>query len=460
MAIKGAQLLYNLILKDVVKRSGKASGILSIGSDVRKIAMNKYAKIVDDAKRQGVDLDKLSEQEIKYMMELNKPKAPKVLSNEDAVAFLNQFLKQGKKGEVVKFPKDKITDWTKARPQPPETEIIDGIQTTRGLGDLFPKQLEKTVTVRTVIEDIKKLEPIESMKEANRVLRGEGKYKNLSKADREKIVGDESVTDHIFERNIEPDPEDFAQGGRIGYFGGAIVDPEGHNITRREMGILANADPSMREMIRGFLTSRKKHKFVYPDRILDINRGRRTGEASGGRVPFDGGGSADQRMREAMAQMIMTKVPGIPESDIQIIVKDINIGMSPEDAQASVKANFLKLYGMAEGGRVPLAGGAIVKGGKWFIKSLTDTREQLKTMRLSPGQLKRYLEQIDDQIADIKAGGKIPDEVIQTIRKDPKFKSVWQNQKSADPDLREMEEVLLEYGKKHASGGIARMIGE
>jgi len=116
--------------------------------------------------------------------------------------------------------------------------------------------------------------------------------------------------------------------------------------------------------------------------------------------------------------------------------------------------------GHAFGGRVPLAGGAIVKGGKWFIKSLTDTRKQLKTMRLSPGQLKQYLDQIDDQIRRIKAGEKIPDEIIQTIRKDPKFKSVWQNQKSADPELREMEEVLLEYGQKHASGGLAGMLGE
>jgi len=52
------------------------------------------------------------------------------------------------------------------------------------------------------------------MKEANKVLRGEGRYKSLSKADREKIVNDESVTDHIFERNIGP--EDLAQGGRTG----------------------------------------------------------------------------------------------------------------------------------------------------------------------------------------------------------------------------------------------------
>ena len=61
MAAKGLQVLYNLILKDVVKGSGQASGIMSIGSDVRKIAMNKYAKYVDSAKKQGVDLDKLSE---------------------------------------------------------------------------------------------------------------------------------------------------------------------------------------------------------------------------------------------------------------------------------------------------------------------------------------------------------------------------------------------------------------
>ena len=35
-------------------------------------------------------------------------------------------------------------------------------------------------------------------------------------------------------------------------------------------------------MIRKFLTSRKKHKFVYPDRILENKRGRRTGKAFGG----------------------------------------------------------------------------------------------------------------------------------------------------------------------------------
>ena len=50
---------------------------------------------------------------------------------------------QSGKGEVIQFPRDKITDWTKARPQPSEVKTIDGIKTTRGMGDLFGRQLEK-----------------------------------------------------------------------------------------------------------------------------------------------------------------------------------------------------------------------------------------------------------------------------------------------------------------------------
>ena len=219
----GLSILRRLLMKQAMKENApfQNKGIMSISKSLSGNVDTKLRGMIRVAEKQGVDLNKLSEQEIKYMLELNKPRAPVVLSNEEAYEFLNKFLKQGKgkKGEVIKFPKDKIKDIDKAKSRLPETEIIGGIQTTRGLGDVFPKQVEKTVTVRTVIEDIKKLEPIESMKETNRVLKGEGKYKNLSKADREKIAGDESVTDHIFERNIIDETEDFAYGGIAGMLG-------------------------------------------------------------------------------------------------------------------------------------------------------------------------------------------------------------------------------------------------
>ena len=270
MALKGLQVLYNLILKNVAKESGQASGILSIGKDVRKLADKKLQRYITAAKKQGVDLNNLSEQEAKYMLELNKPKAPTVLSNEEAYDFLNQFLNQGKKGKVIKgkFGKsfsqevDDIADkklieqmYRTSGPRSLDEDagyLAEFIAEDAGkvLDDLPIEeqtkfieraknalrknvkqyQPEELVTVDSVITDIKKLEPIESMKETNRVLRGEGKYKNLSKADREKIAGDESVTDHIFERNIKYDadgeeiidwdavndiePEDFASGGK------------------------------------------------------------------------------------------------------------------------------------------------------------------------------------------------------------------------------------------------------
>ena len=183
--MSGLKFLYNLILKDVVKGSGKASGIMSIGGDVRKLADKKFQNYITAAQKQGVDLDKLSEQEIKYMLELNKPKGPTIGGHE--------VIGPG-------HPRHKaITN-----------DLFNMLDRQSGKNviktDFGKPFAEEIVTVERVITDIKKMKPMDSMKEANKVLKGEGRYKNLSKADREKIVDDESVTDHIFERNIDPDP--------------------------------------------------------------------------------------------------------------------------------------------------------------------------------------------------------------------------------------------------------------
>ena len=193
MALRGLQVLYNLILKDIVKGSGQASGIMSIGKDVRKLADRKLQSYITAAKRQGVDLDKLSEQELKYTLELNKPKPIRAIAadspeGQGITRDLFNMLDRRSGKNVIK------TDFGK-----PFAEEIGSVD--------------------NIIKNIKTMKPIDSMKETNRVLRGEGKYKNLSKADREKIVNDESVTDHIFERNIIDETEDFADGGVAGLLG-------------------------------------------------------------------------------------------------------------------------------------------------------------------------------------------------------------------------------------------------
>ena len=64
-----------------------------------------------------------------------------------------------------------------------------------------------------------KMDPMDAMYEANKVLKREGKYKNLSDDDINKIM--KGTEDNIFERNI---PEDeFAEGGRVEKADGGVA---------------------------------------------------------------------------------------------------------------------------------------------------------------------------------------------------------------------------------------------
>jgi hypothetical protein len=62
---------------------------------------------------------------------------------------------------------------------------------------------------------MRNLGPIDAMKEANKVLKREGPYKNLTDKDIEKIMDD--INDHIFGGDLPEEPEEFATGGRVGF---------------------------------------------------------------------------------------------------------------------------------------------------------------------------------------------------------------------------------------------------
>ena len=74
-----------------------------------------------------------------------------------------------------------------------------------------------TSDVDGIIKNIKSMEPIDAMKEANSVIGRKGPYKNLTEDESKKILQD--TEDHIFERDIPE--EDFASGGRAGFFMGS-----------------------------------------------------------------------------------------------------------------------------------------------------------------------------------------------------------------------------------------------
>jgi hypothetical protein len=83
--------------------------------------------------------------------------------------------------------------------------------------DMFKAANErfKKTDINKIIKNINRLDPIESMKEANKIIKREDYYKNLSDKDAKRIL--EETEDHIFGRDVDPEPEDFfATGGRVG----------------------------------------------------------------------------------------------------------------------------------------------------------------------------------------------------------------------------------------------------
>ena len=80
--MSGIALLRRLLMKQAMKKSApfQHEGIMSINKNLVNDVERQVSKWVESAKRQGADIDKMSEQELKYVIELNKPKPIKPIS--------------------------------------------------------------------------------------------------------------------------------------------------------------------------------------------------------------------------------------------------------------------------------------------------------------------------------------------------------------------------------------------
>jgi hypothetical protein len=89
----------------------------------------------------------------------------------------------------------------------------EGKKITEALIGKPKASVTELVTAEKIISDMKKMDPMDAMYEANKVLKKEGKYKNLKEEDVKRIMDD--TNDFIFGRDIPEDPEGFAKGGAV-----------------------------------------------------------------------------------------------------------------------------------------------------------------------------------------------------------------------------------------------------
>ena len=252
----GVEVIKEWVIKTFLKQQPK--GVLTTLPKKDFVELNTGIT-AERLMRNGVDPNSIKnvDQVENIINQLNKPRAVAADSPEGKGITEALF---GKRGQVIE------ADFGK-----PFSEEVKNVK----------KRIDSGVA--TTVEKMLAMEPIDAMKEANKVIKREGPYKNLSQKDARNIL--DSTEDHIFERNIksretdinfdegatdevtkayndavkkgkfkgtEEDfrnkidnmmDEDFAIGGRVGFKGGAdmgTVDSE----TRKATAKSVNVSPS------------------------------------------------------------------------------------------------------------------------------------------------------------------------------------------------------------------------
>jgi hypothetical protein len=287
-------LLRQLLMKEAVKKSAGSSGIMTINKNIAKEVDQLVQKYVNDALAQGVDLDTLGPEQLKMIVQLNKPQPPKVYSGQAAIDQLNKIFP--KKGEVVDMTGKKIDRSQGIMGGKSVKELMESGQVQKGSDglkvsdkvterEMFKNSnLNKTDTVTDTITYIKTLEPVKAMKEANSIIGRKGKYKNLTPEESKKILQD--TEDHIFQRDpdnlYDYDPEDMAKGGRAGFYTGGITDVE----------------PSLDDIGHGADAMNARTRLMSPGSQATTSTGLNyllAEDNDNMRIPFAGGGDPKRR---------------------------------------------------------------------------------------------------------------------------------------------------------------------
>jgi hypothetical protein len=162
-------------------------------------ALEQLNSMVPDFRRMYSPREAAEAATKKFNFEFKADRAPGSISIEDARKAEQEFNIIPADSEEGKV----ITEKLIGKPKAPVTELV---------------------TAEKIISDMKNMDPMDAMKEANKVLKKEGKYKNLKEEDVERIM--EDTNDFIFGRDIPEDPEGFAKGGRVGYSDGTKPSAE------------------------------------------------------------------------------------------------------------------------------------------------------------------------------------------------------------------------------------------
>ena len=141
--MSGIKILKRLLMKEAMKRDApfQNEGIMSISKALTTNVDSKVNRIVEGAKKQGIDFDQYNEEQVKYILELNRPKLqPRAIPADTPEGRgITKALLGRKEGKVIK------TDFGK--PFAKEVESTQDIADARLIKDMYrtagPRNLDE-----------------------------------------------------------------------------------------------------------------------------------------------------------------------------------------------------------------------------------------------------------------------------------------------------------------------------
>ena len=286
--------------------------------------------------------------------------------------------------------------------------IVGGSQSGKKINREFfernaeAKEVQKRIDsgVATTVEKMLGMKPIDAMKEANLVIGRKGQYKNLSQEDAKKILQD--TEDHIFERNIKPketdmdfDDNDFADGGRIGFFMGG-PNPRGLGLLKQilnymskkgiETGKFQGVDLSALDMLR--LSNPKRFNKLLADVRGKVN----IKEGIMGTDTVRAQQLALREQRKALTEKSLDVAKAM-KKDQDKIAKRID-----EEAEKTIipqiKKQLMEGIGMSE------------EAAEKTAKNMAEVAKNMKPLNAPPEIIDEGLLQLENVLKNLKTGGK------------------------------------------------------
>ena len=464
MGPNALKYILNVARKSLVKDQG--SGIMKVPG--RMDAEAKASEIVTELTNAGLDLGKMDDfikneaDVVKYLNMLDAVKKERMKPIPADSPRGKEITEQlfGKRGEVVDMKGNVIPEGSGIMAGESIESLMKSGDVTKGTvtkkskkttdRDMFRAANERfsrpKSEVDSIIRNIKKLDPIEAMKEANKILKREDYYKNMSAADAKRILTE--TEDHIFQRNVAPMETDVDVGDarkQISKLERQLgnLDPKAKGFQEKSKELINKIEqlknPEGDEVTKAYIDAVRKGKFEgTEDQFRDmIDKMMDEDFASGGRVGLMAGGmgrrgflkllgGAAATVGAAKSGLLNVIGKGAPKQVVKEVVKTPPVPGKPEwfDSLVNkvilegddVTKNFatkdreivhVKQLGEGEGARVTrdLDDGTI----RVEYESPTNLGEEPVVMEYKPG------------MADETTGGKKPADEFKVVETEPQY---------------------------------------